>query len=339
MNQSKNNQAVPSPLPVRFHSSLPLRLDDWIASRQFTTQEIVTATEAAVQGRHHKAWAYSKIPDADGTDITVFALHIWYHPYINVFYTIENSYILVRGYGWDTKPGTIDDHERGRFFRDSPVPSSTEAHNHQCDFEQNDHPVHQRMSEQANQALSTAQQPPGHKAGPYSYGSDEEAFADCWLIYAAGEEGPIASLPVWDSENGSECKEIEATAKLLAAAPQMLATLKLIDVEMAACTAWYGDTELYWLVRAAITEAGDTPAPELGVAEASQMLDKTNLESHRIPHRVEKAITEIYEYLWREEKQDCFARPKKGRKGHIWWALVTLKAWRNRLQGKFLHRL
>ena len=334
MNQNKNNQAVPLPLPVRFHPSLPMRLEDWIGRCQLTTQKIVTATEAVVRDRHHKAWEYSKIRGAGGVDITVFALHLWYQPNINVFYSIEHSYILVRGYGWDTKPETIDDDQCSWFFRDTPLASSTQARNHQCDSEQNDHPAAQRLPEQANQAPSTAQQPFRHKAGPYSYGRDEDAFDDCWLIYAAGEEGPIASLPVWDSENGSENEEVKATAKLLAAAPQMLATLKLMDAEMAACTARYGDTELYWLVRAAITEAGHTPAPEFGVADASQMLDKTSLESHRVPRRVAKAITHIYEYLWREEKQDCFARPRRGRKGHIWWALVTLKALQNRSQRK-----
>ncbi len=66
------------------------------------------------------------------------------------------------------------------------------------------------------------------KPGPYTLCRDKEGVDDVWHIYAAGDEHPFASLPYWGDDEGWTARAA-ATARLLAAAPELLRALELAD--------------------------------------------------------------------------------------------------------------
>jgi hypothetical protein len=104
----------------------------------------------------------------------------------------------------------------------------------------------------------TTQQTTLRKPGPYSYHRNKDGCDEVWDIFAAGADRPFASLPFWDDEDGS----LEATAQLLAAAPQLLETLKLVDDYM---TAWASDETAIAVcrqIRLAISHAEKTASTE-----------------------------------------------------------------------------
>jgi hypothetical protein len=63
-----------------------------------------------------------------------------------------------------------------------------------------------------------------HAPGPYSYYRGKDGCDECWFIVAPGEEQPLVAVHFWDDEDGSA-----ANARLFAAAPELLETLRLVD--------------------------------------------------------------------------------------------------------------
>jgi hypothetical protein len=66
------------------------------------------------------------------------------------------------------------------------------------------------------------------RPGPYTLCRDKDGVDDVWHIYAAGEDRPFVSLPYWADDEGWTARAT-ATAKLLAAAPELLSALELAD--------------------------------------------------------------------------------------------------------------
>ena len=66
------------------------------------------------------------------------------------------------------------------------------------------------------------------RPGPYTISRDKEGVDDVWHFYAAGEDQPFLSLPYWGDDEGWTLRAT-ATAKLLAAAPELLRALELAD--------------------------------------------------------------------------------------------------------------
>jgi hypothetical protein len=179
-------------------------------------------------------------------------------------------------------------------------------------------------------------QSPKHKPGPYFYCRDKDGVDDCWFICEAGDELPFASIPFWDTEDGSKGRELEATARLLAAAPQMLETLKLIETRMVKCNVDSGDIQLRWLVRAAVAKAEAECIPKTAATELEPTEDELEFECFILPRRIEKALADIHDYLWEAEEADYHATPGSERSGHICRALATLRAWRAWPQGRLM---
>ena len=66
------------------------------------------------------------------------------------------------------------------------------------------------------------------KPGPYTLCNDKDGCDNVWHIYAADEERPFGTLPYWDCDS-KWTSQATATAKLLAAAPELFEALELAD--------------------------------------------------------------------------------------------------------------
>jgi hypothetical protein len=64
--------------------------------------------------------------------------------------------------------------------------------------------------------------------------------------------------------------------------------------------------------------------------------NEMEFECFILPRRIEKALADIHDYLWEEEKADHDATPQTERTGHICQALFTLRAWRAWPQGRLM---
>jgi hypothetical protein len=66
------------------------------------------------------------------------------------------------------------------------------------------------------------------KPGPYTLCKDKDGCDDVWHIYAAGQTEPFATLPYWDCDS-EWTSRATATARLLAAAPELFEALEVAD--------------------------------------------------------------------------------------------------------------
>ena len=64
--------------------------------------------------------------------------------------------------------------------------------------------------------------------GPYTLCKDKDGCDDVWQIYAANEERPFVTLPYWGCDS-KWTTEATATARLLAAAPELFEALEHAD--------------------------------------------------------------------------------------------------------------
>jgi hypothetical protein len=165
------------------------------------------------------------------------------------------------------------------------------------------------------------------KPGPYWSVRGTDGVDDVWFIHAGTEDRSFASMAFWDSEDGSKGRMLGATAKLLAAAPQLLETMKLVEASMVGRgTGRFGDAQLYWLVRAAV-EMAETRC-NLGTDDANTgfPLSETDFGTSRLPRRIQRAISAIYDYLWIEDKANYVDGPWSIGNIGLWWTLVKIKA-------------
>jgi hypothetical protein len=82
----------------------------------------------------------------------------------------------------------------------------------------------------------------------------------------------------------------------------------------------------------ATAKAVDLPTPEAAAPEEPE--NEMEFDFFILPRRIDKALTQVYEYLQAEEEADFLATPKKERHNHIWRSLVALRAWRTCPQGR-----
>jgi len=68
---------------------------------------------------------------------------------------------------------------------------------------------------------------PKHTPGPYFYERNADGVDDLWVIKAQNGQEDIASITFWDC-NPEWMSRTEANARLLAASPDMLASLKQV---------------------------------------------------------------------------------------------------------------
>ncbi len=67
-----------------------------------------------------------------------------------------------------------------------------------------------------------------HTPGPYFYERGSDGCDDTWRIMSQPTQSEVATLTFWDDDDADKVATVEANARLLAAAPDMLDALKEI---------------------------------------------------------------------------------------------------------------
>ena len=115
--------------------------------------------------------------------------------------------------------------------------------------------------------------------GPYTLCKDKDGCDDVWHIYAAGHKQPFATLPYWDCDSKWTCRAT-ATARLLAAAPQLFEALELADTCLGLVAgSKYANSELRREIREVISSVLEYDY----VAERESSIQDQNLYWGRCP--------------------------------------------------------
>ena len=84
-----------------------------------------------------------------------------------------------------------------------------------------------------------------HSPAPWNYRVSENC-PDVWEIVADFCESPIAEVPRWQDEDGSDSEEAEANAAITTTAPELLAALLLAQGALNTAPRFrVGDTDSY----------------------------------------------------------------------------------------------
>ncbi|HEY1684370.1 MAG TPA: hypothetical protein VGG19_06385 [Tepidisphaeraceae bacterium] len=88
-----------------------------------------------------------------------------------------------------------------------------------------------------------------YASGPYSYGWDRDGCNDYWYIFPASDQkNTLAQILFWDSVP-DEMEQTEAQARLFAAAPEVLDTLKRLLNAVATLPANVLDVDFFEIER------------------------------------------------------------------------------------------
>ena len=102
---------------IQYHSVLN---DGFFADLEKVTgwspQRLREATEEAITTRHHEAFFEHESDKARGNRPDVFSLRI---DSVQVFYTVQQDIVMVRGYGWKLNREPLDDMDGGGFYCDN----------------------------------------------------------------------------------------------------------------------------------------------------------------------------------------------------------------------------
>ena len=99
--------------PISYHPGVSDSFDGWAAGCGFHPETLRRATEFEIRNRHHEAIPedarYKHRPDS--ADIYRLSLGT-----VDVYYSIEPSEVVVRGYGWEIPREPLDDHDGGGYY-------------------------------------------------------------------------------------------------------------------------------------------------------------------------------------------------------------------------------
>ena len=102
--------------PITYYSALEESFDDWAAECGFEPQSLREASEHAIRTRHHHAIIEHESHKARGIQPDIFSLSL---VSANVYYTVEEQAIVIRGYGYEIDHEPLDDFDGGGFYEDN----------------------------------------------------------------------------------------------------------------------------------------------------------------------------------------------------------------------------
>ena len=103
---------LPTALPITLHASLEMDFEGWAEALGWHPAGLVEATERAIRNRHREA----TLEDGDSNMIRRYPIFRLGLDSIDVFYTIEQGIVIVRGYGWEIDGVPCDDFDGGGFY-------------------------------------------------------------------------------------------------------------------------------------------------------------------------------------------------------------------------------
>ncbi|HXE54662.1 MAG TPA: hypothetical protein VN541_16695 [Tepidisphaeraceae bacterium] len=164
-------------------------------------------------------------------------------------------------------------------------------------------------------------------AGPYTYSRDKDGCDDVWNVYASGCDRPITSIPFWGDEPDWAMRT-EATAKLFAAAPDLLEALRMADASLT-LLARNGYTEFPagQEIRAAIELAGGC------VKRESDTRDEVAKRPNE-PRTLNQALNHVLAHFLPAEQADFEQLDDAiARERHIFPDLAVLNEWLHAMTG------
>lgn len=119
MNNSKQTNLAPANhrdlahLPITFYPALDEHYDLWAAEIGTPPLLLRQLTVAAIRTRHHEArFAHGRVPPVvRPCDVYELPLDT-----CSVYFSVESSAIVVRGYGWNIPREPLDDFDGGGFY-------------------------------------------------------------------------------------------------------------------------------------------------------------------------------------------------------------------------------
>ena len=102
--------------PISNHPCLEESFDAWASACGRTSRFLRQATEHVIRSRHQEAIVEHESHKARGNQPDVFTLPLG--PVV-VFYSVESSAVLIRGYGWKPEEEPVDDFDGGGFYAEA----------------------------------------------------------------------------------------------------------------------------------------------------------------------------------------------------------------------------
>jgi hypothetical protein len=102
--------------PISYHRCLDKSLDAWASECDWDPESLRQTSELAIRTRHHEAIIERESPKARGNRPDVFSLSLGS---VQVFYTVECTEVMIRGYGWEIDREPLDDFDGGGFYSET----------------------------------------------------------------------------------------------------------------------------------------------------------------------------------------------------------------------------
>lgn len=111
-----NSRHLVTNKPMTYYPALDQAFDDWAAACGWDPQSLRQASEQAIRGRHHEATIEHEAHKARGIQPDIFSLSLGS---VNVYYTVEPTEIVIRGYGYEIDHEPLDYRDGGGFYADN----------------------------------------------------------------------------------------------------------------------------------------------------------------------------------------------------------------------------
>jgi hypothetical protein len=121
-------------LPIAFHPVLNAKLKGWAKNCGYKTSFLRAATPKAIRSRHSESRLKRKWQKATGDQPDIHRLNLDAEQRMFIYYTIESSAVVIRGYGFRFEWDTGDDTEEGGLFPDSKWFPDDPAFAHSSEF-------------------------------------------------------------------------------------------------------------------------------------------------------------------------------------------------------------
>lgn len=105
-------------MPITYHRALDEDFNVWASSCGWTLGSLREASEQAIRTRHDEAVIKHKSHEAQGRQPDIWTLCLDSMRSLEMYYTVEQHNVVIRGYGWEITGEPLDDFDGGGFYHD-----------------------------------------------------------------------------------------------------------------------------------------------------------------------------------------------------------------------------